>query len=77
MKILKQHLDTCAIFCKLTRPMRARNISGVGSDIRMVLGEITVVVAFVAKIADSVVGVKVAIIRINSQKKDNQRMGAA
>ena len=43
----------------------------------MVLGEVTVVVAVVAKIADSVVGVKVAIIRINSQKKDNQRMGAA
>ena len=43
----------------------------------MVLGEVTVVVAVVAKIADSVVGVKVAIIRINSQKKDNQRMGTA
>jgi hypothetical protein len=50
MKILVQ-------FFKLTTAMRTRNISGVGSDIRMVLGEVTVVVAVVAKIADTVVEV--------------------
>jgi hypothetical protein len=52
LKIFKQHLDTCATLLQLTKvKIHAETSQVLGVEVRVVLGEVTVVIKTVAEVA--------------------------